>query len=173
MILATASHRILAKAVASHVGLFSGVIATEGAINTKGRTRLESIRREIGNLPFDYAGNGKEDLAIWASARRAVLVGLSPSSRFLVDRLGNVEMEFPSENRILNLLIAIRPHQWLKNLLVLVPLLPSVSFTSMMLWVQAIIGFFAFCALASSTYLVNDFTLLFVYLATTHLWSKP
>ncbi len=157
LILATGSHRILAEAVASHIGLFSSVIATEGSVNMKGKTKLEAILGKTGGQPFDYAGNDKEDLLIWASARRAVVVGASPLLRVLADQQCIVEVAFPSDNPVRSLLTAIRPHQWLKNLLVLLPLLPSVSFTAVMPWIQATIGFLAFCALASGTYLINDF----------------
>ncbi len=156
LILATASHRILAEAVVSHVGLFSGVIATEGAVNMKGRIKLEAIRQKTCNQSFDYAGNGREDLPIWASARRAVLVGASPSVLSLAERHGNVDVTFTSGSSLRSLFEAMRPHQWLKNMLILVPLFTSVSFTSVAPWIQATIGFLAFCAFASSAYLFND-----------------
>lgn len=154
--LATASHRLLADAVASHVGLFAGVIATEGSVNMKGQPKLEAIRKMVSNGPFDYAGNEREDLSIWAEARRAVLVGAAPDVAARAASHGNVEMTFPPRRWRRSLLTAMRPHQWLKNTLILVPLLPSVLFVQLTPWVHAGIGLLAFCALASSAYIVND-----------------
>lgn len=53
-------------------------------------------------------------------------------------------------------LAALRPHQWVKNLLVLVPLF----FTKLVLdpnaWLEASTAFISFCLAASSIYLLND-----------------
>ena len=51
---------------------------------------------------------------------------------------------------------AIRPHQWVKNTLVFVPLLASHQFTELDLLGQAAIGFGAFCLAASAIYVLND-----------------
>lgn len=51
---------------------------------------------------------------------------------------------------------AMRPHQWIKNLLVFAALLFTAQFTNFTLLWQTIVGFFALCFTASSIYLVND-----------------
>jgi len=50
----------------------------------------------------------------------------------------------------------IRPHQWSKNLLVLVPVVISHNWGETDAWVAAITGAVAFCFAASSTYVLND-----------------
>jgi len=50
----------------------------------------------------------------------------------------------------------MRPHQWLKNLLVLVPLVLAHEIDNVELIVNSLIGFVAFCLCASSVYLLND-----------------
>ncbi|MFT7041230.1 MAG: 4-hydroxybenzoate polyprenyltransferase [Paracoccaceae bacterium] len=52
-------------------------------------------------------------------------------------------------------LSAIRPQQWLKNILVFLPLLASQQ-TLLHVWVDGFIAFVAFCLIASSVYLLND-----------------
>ena len=49
-----------------------------------------------------------------------------------------------------------RPHQWVKNLLVFVPLPTSRSFNEMFSLLGAICIFASFCSTASGVYLVND-----------------
>ena len=50
---------------------------------------------------------------------------------------------------------ALRPHQWLKNVLVFVPLLTAQKFDSHSIW-MTVAAFCAFCAVASAVYVVND-----------------
>jgi 4-hydroxybenzoate polyprenyltransferase len=54
------------------------------------------------------------------------------------------------------MLKAIRPYQWVKNVLVFVPLLASGDFANLSSWLGAALCFAAFCSLASSIYLLND-----------------
>ena len=54
-----------------------------------------------------------------------------------------------------SLLKAIRPHQWVKNVLLLLPLLAAHQFGVLSL-LQALLGMVAFSAAASSIYVVND-----------------
>ncbi|MEN9316739.1 MAG: hypothetical protein RIS35_3132, partial [Pseudomonadota bacterium] len=54
------------------------------------------------------------------------------------------------------MLKALRPHQWLKNLLVFVPLLTAFGLDSPRLVADAVVAFVAFCLVASGGYFVND-----------------
>ena len=54
------------------------------------------------------------------------------------------------------ILKAVRPHQWSKNVLVLVPLLTSHEVTNVAKVKVAAISFLAFCLCASGVYVVND-----------------
>jgi len=51
---------------------------------------------------------------------------------------------------------AVRLHQWVKNLLIFVPLVLSHRFTDTAALLQAGLGFFAFGLCASAMYLIND-----------------
>ncbi len=50
----------------------------------------------------------------------------------------------------------LRPHQWTKNLLVLVAVLTAHRYADVGAWQQALLMFVAFCAAASAIYVVND-----------------
>lgn len=51
---------------------------------------------------------------------------------------------------------AMRPHQWVKNVLVFLPLLMAHQITDLNLLANALIAFVAFSLLAGGTYIVND-----------------
>lgn len=52
--------------------------------------------------------------------------------------------------------VAMRPHQWVKNMLVFAALLFTGQFTNLDLLIKALLGFFALSFVASSIYLLND-----------------
>lgn len=51
---------------------------------------------------------------------------------------------------------ALRPHQWVKNLLVLIPLFFTERAFELAGWIAALTAFGSFCFAASSIYLLND-----------------
>lgn len=67
-----------------------------------------------------------------------------------------VEAVFASPPRPADYLQAMRLHQWLKNLLVLVPLALAHRFDQSALLFQALLAFLAFGLCASGVYLLND-----------------
>ena len=54
------------------------------------------------------------------------------------------------------LVTSLRPHQWVKNLFVLAPLLFGQKLTDLGALTNATIGFAAFCMLSSAVYIFND-----------------
>lgn len=54
------------------------------------------------------------------------------------------------------LIRALRPRQWIKNLVILVPLVFDVKLLQMQYLLPSLLAFEVFCALASSVYLIND-----------------
>ena len=74
IILATAADRPIADAVATHLGLFDEIIASDGSHNAKGLGKLASIRAHLGQGDFDYVGDSMADLPVFRAARRAYLV---------------------------------------------------------------------------------------------------
>ena len=69
-----------------------------------------------------------------------------------------VESETPSvdpSRRLPATLLLLRPHQWLKNLLIFVPMMAAHELTMGAFW-HAMIAFVAFSLTASGTYILND-----------------
>jgi 4-hydroxybenzoate polyprenyltransferase len=157
LVLATASNKKLAQQIADHLRLFDHVIASSDRSNLSGDRKLTELRDLFGDGEFDYAGNARVDLEIWPHARRAILVNPERGVLAAVRGLGTLEQVFDDEYRGLRpYLEAMRPHQWLKNLLVLVPLLAAHKVGDLEALSEAAVAFLAFCACTSSAYLLND-----------------
>jgi 4-hydroxybenzoate polyprenyltransferase/phosphoserine phosphatase len=158
VVLATASHRLYAEAVARHVGLFDGVLASDETINLKSHRKLGAIKADAGEAGFDYAGNEAADLPIWREARKALVVNAAPGIVRRAQRYGNAELFARTQSKSYPALLfkAIRAHQWLKNILVFLPALAAHKASDIHVMGAAVAAFFAFSLCASSVYLLND-----------------
>lgn len=158
--LVTAADQRLAQSVADHLGLFDAVHGSDGRTNLKGPAKAAFLRAQFGEQGFDYIGDHTADLPVWKSARSAFTVGASPALRARVEALhpGAIHLS-PSATglaeRITPALRAMRPHQWLKNLLVFFPMIAGHVFT-FGTFLQGLLAFVAFGLVASSVYLLND-----------------
>jgi 4-hydroxybenzoate polyprenyltransferase len=157
LILVTASHRLLAERIAGHVGLFHEVIATEGGRNLKGPAKADELRARFGAKGFYYAGDAKADLPVWRQAKGAILVNASPATRRAAARAAPVAADFPAQgSRWRALWKSLRIYQWVKNLLVFIPLLAAHQLWNPALLADAFMVFLAFGCAASGSYLIND-----------------
>lgn len=157
VILATATHRIVAQRVADHLGVFSRVFATEGGINLSGAHKRDALESQYGRHGFDYVGDDQKDLAIFSAARAALLVSPSRSLLRQASSGGNVSRVFSeSPSSVKVIARALRLHQWTKNVLLAVPLLAAHLVLNLEAWLNVIIAFFGFSLVASASYLIND-----------------
>jgi 4-hydroxybenzoate polyprenyltransferase/phosphoserine phosphatase len=156
VILATAAHRSIAEKVFAHFSFFDILISTDAETNMKGVNKLAAIKQAVGD-DFVYAGDSAADLPIWREARGAILVGASAAVAKQAQRLTAVERVFAREGGGIQVwLKALRVHQWLKNVLLFVPLLTAFSFFSVLEVLAVAKAFVAFSMAASATYIVND-----------------
>ena len=157
LVLATAADEVSARAVAEHLGLFDAVLASDGVRNLKGAHKAEAISAHFGGQPFAYAGDARIDLTVWAVAQKAVVVNASPAVLAAARRATTIEAEIDDRPPLPRAALrAMRPHQWVKNLLVFVPIFTAHALGDLSAWLGALAMFGAFCAMASSIYLVND-----------------
>ena len=157
IILATASDERFATQVADHLTLFDMVLASDGITNLAAERKRARLVAQFGEKGFDYAGDESRDLAVWSSARKAIVVSPNPRLKQAAVKVSQFERAFAEPGAsVAEYLRALRPQQWLKNILVFVPLFAAHLFTEPILLVRTIIAFVAFCCCASSGYLVND-----------------
>lgn len=157
VVLCTATDRGLAEAIAAHLGLFDEVLASDGVLNLSGGNKAAELVRRYGRKGFDYAGNARADLPVWLDARRAIVV--SASSGLVAEARNVTEVErviTPPQPGLKTLAKGLRVHQWLKNVLLFVPMFASHRLTSPELWVDVLLAFAAFSLCASMVYILND-----------------
>lgn len=153
--LVTGADASLAHRVASHVGLFSGVLASDGSTNLTGSHKLAGLQQRFAE--FDYIGNASPDLPALAHSRHAYTANPSPGLRAeLKSHRIHAVQSFQDRKPLLpSVLKAIRTHQWAKNILLILPLLLSHK-VSLQTMIPAVEAFFCFSFIASANYLLND-----------------
>jgi 4-hydroxybenzoate polyprenyltransferase/phosphoserine phosphatase len=155
--LCTAASEPLARAVADHLGLFDGVLASDRTVNLAGTVKADRLAEQFGEGGFDYCGNERKDMAVWRRAAGAIVVNGGSRLEAEASRSVRVVQTFPANARPLESMIrALRPHQWAKNLLILVPLLAAHGAADPDSIAAAALAFVGFSLCASSVYLLND-----------------
>ncbi|SOD98723.1 UbiA family prenyltransferase [Caenispirillum bisanense] len=154
--LASASDQRLLERFAEHLDFFDGVFGSDRSVNLAGNAKANRLVAEFGRGGFDYIGNDTVDMAVWKTCRRAVVVNASSRllARLQAEHADLVDLGAPAR-RPQSYLKALRPHQWIKNTLVFVPLVAGQYLAAMEV-VLAVLAFWAFSFAASSAYQLND-----------------
>ncbi|AXY67989.1 UbiA family prenyltransferase [Thermosynechococcus sichuanensis E542] len=154
--LATATDQLLAEKVATHLGLFDAVYGSNGQVNLKGTTKAQFLLEQFGEKQFIYIGDSEADLPVWAVAAKAITVNAPLWLRKKVEQLNpHVEHLGSAKRSIQPYLQEIRPHQWVKNSLVFVPMLAGHQFNLPTFGIS-LVAAVAFSLTASSVYVLND-----------------
>lgn len=157
LILATAADIEMAKPVARHVPLFVEVLASDGKTNLRGSAKLKTLTRRFGERQFDYAGNSSVDLAVWDGVREAIVVNAGTGLARRAKQRAKLGPTFlNTASKLPALLQCLRPHQWIKNLIVFVPLITSHQIGHPSELLAAVWTFVAFCLCSSGVYVLND-----------------
>lgn len=155
--LASASEERFVSAIADHLGFINGVVATGHNQNLKGKDKAAAIISHCGDGGFAYAGNNRDDLLVWREAKEGVLVNTSAPVERSAGNLTSVTHVFRVPKAgLITYLKAVRLHQWLKNVLVFVPLVAAHRWKSWEAVTAATAMFLAFGLMASGTYVIND-----------------
>ncbi|HEU4459241.1 MAG TPA: UbiA family prenyltransferase [Methylibium sp.] len=156
-VLATASTLSQAQSVQAQLGLFDRIEATQNGVNLSGERKAERLTALYGVRGFEYAGNDTADLPVWRQSAGAIVVGASRSIVKAAARQAPVLETLTRARPTLALYVkAIRAHQWLKNLLVFVPLLAAHRVGDQAALLASALAFLAFGLCASAVYVVND-----------------
>lgn len=157
IILATASHRVYAEQIVAYLTFIDKVFATDEDVNFSAHRKRDVLVTEFGQKGFDYIGNSRADIPVWESARKAYLVNPESGVERRARMIGNVEeVIFSKKNGIKVWFHSLRPHQWLKNLLIFIPVIAAHRVSDISLLIQALLAFLFFSLCASSVYILND-----------------
>ncbi len=157
IVLCTATDRRVAQSIANHLGLFDDVLASDGATNNTGTNKRAILETSYGVKGYDYAGNSAADIAVWAGARQAIVVNASDAVTKKASQVTTVAKVFPPQAITLSHWLRVfRVHQWLKNLLLFVPLVSAHQINAVQSLSALIIAFVSFSLCASAVYMAND-----------------
>ncbi|KPU83754.1 UbiA prenyltransferase [Marinosulfonomonas sp. PRT-SC04] len=155
VVLASASDQALVTRLAQEHGLSARVFASDGTLNMSGTTKAAALVQAYGEAGFHYAGNAAVDLAIWEHADGALIVGKHRAIARELSAAGKQVATYAGGWKMRDLIRALRPHQWVKNILLVLPMIAAHNFGLPMLML-VLLGMIAFSAAASSIYIVND-----------------
>ena len=132
IILCSASHERQVKLVADHLGIFDDHYGSTLTRNIKGKDKLAFLVRKLGIEKFSYIGNSKADIYLWQKSKIIYFANCN----FLLKR--KIRNDF---NTCIDLtkcknfyyqfkefIKAARIYQWVKNLLVFIPMILAASF---------------------------------------------
>ncbi len=154
--LATAADIGFAEQVAAHVGLFAGVLASDGKHNLAGKNKLAAFRAKFPQ-GFSYIGNALPDRTLLQASREPMVANPHGNLRTAMRRDGvEAHREFVDRRgSAQSLLKAIRLHQWAKNVLVFLPVLLAHVYATNTL-AATVMAFLSLSFCASATYIIND-----------------
>jgi 4-hydroxybenzoate polyprenyltransferase len=159
LVLCTASDTAIAKMIANHLKIFDEVIASEGIVNLAGKNKANALIEKYGEKSFDYVGNSSVDLLVWEKSKQGVVVN---GSSKLVDQARSItevtHVISKDKNNLKTWVNVFRLHQWIKNILIFVPILAAHQAITegSGAWINLGLAFLSFSLCASSVYIVND-----------------
>ena len=149
-VLATAANERVANACSDALGLFDLVLASKAELNLKGQAKAKLLVEKFGAGRFDYIGDSRADLPVWAvAARKFSVSNVIPAGG---EQLG----EPLAAARITAWTRLLRVRHWVKNILVLVAPIAAHQWANAVGWQAMALTFFAFCCVCSGVYVFND-----------------
>jgi 4-hydroxybenzoate polyprenyltransferase len=154
--LATAADTALAERVAAHLGIFTGVLGSDGATNLAGKNKLAAFQARFGDN-FCYIGNASPDLPLLKTCQQPMVANPLPglSSGLRRAKVVPVRIFHDRTSPLKAWLKAIRLHQWAKNILIFLPVLLAHAWNPGLI-AGSLVAFLSFGLCASATYIVND-----------------
>jgi 4-hydroxybenzoate polyprenyltransferase len=161
LVLATGCDMSFAQEIAAYLGLFDQVLASDGKVNLCGKQKRAVLAARFGERGFDYVADGSgriaNDLAVWRSARKAIVVSSGRRVRAIAAKATEIDRVFTGGRAgLMSWLKVLRPAHWVKNLLIFAPLVAAHRLYETALIGKLCVAFTALSFCASAGYLFND-----------------
>lgn len=153
IILATASNKLVADNFSAD---FDEIFASKLELNLKGKNKAALLLEQYGPQGFDYVGDSSADKEIWKYSHTAYLVGKASNHPQWASGSQQIVLVSSSNSFIRSVYKQLRPHQWVKNILIFFPLVAAGLISNFPAFLTVLFAFVAFCAIASATYIIND-----------------
>ncbi|HEV2691074.1 MAG TPA: UbiA family prenyltransferase, partial [Bryobacteraceae bacterium] len=139
-------------------GFFDQVIGSNGVVNLTGKEKRDELVKRFGEKGFVYVGDSIQDVPVWRQAAEGIAVGHDASWTKRLRAKGiRVFTSVPAVQFDPRALLQIlRPHHWLKNVLVMVPILLANQVFNWKAWLLASVAAAALSLAASGMYVWND-----------------
>ena len=155
-VLLSASLQEDVKAIAVFLKTFDEAIGSD-SVNLKGQKKIDLLKEKYPSAILTYTGDCVEDLKIWSSCAKIIAINPSHYLRSKIELLGKpAELIYDNKNHFSLVVKQLRIYQWVKNLLVFLPVFAAHHFFEISTWVHSLRAFFAFSFLASGVYVFND-----------------
>jgi 4-hydroxybenzoate polyprenyltransferase len=160
--IATGSHEIIVNKLSSYLPFENIIYATGSSTkntNLIGKNKELKLNSIYGSQNYSYIGNSNDDLYVWRSCSGIYVVN---PSRMLSIKLKKISKTYhvfkDGRNRsmVTSYLRLIRPHQWIKNTLIFVPIIAAHALHLNQTFFNVVTAFILFCFTASSVYVLND-----------------
>lgn len=155
IVVISASDESLIKPLVATLDCVDECIASDGQTNMKGRHKRQLL--EARYPAYNYIGNSLADVPVWEGARKVFIVG--PSARFArqLQRQFPESAVFSGGRSVMRVFLkALRVHQWVKNLLLLAPIVMAHKLNDPYALRHVIIAILSFCLTSSAVYVLND-----------------
>ena len=153
--LVSGSDQQLIDALADHLGLPEPHFGSDPGRNLTDATKAAFLADRFGRGGYDYAGNARADLKAWEGARKVIAVDPPGPVERRLTQMGKPVRIVADGWGLRDVVRELRPHQWVKNLLLFLPLLITHSF-SVPGFLAVAMATLAFSLGASSIYILND-----------------
>jgi len=156
--LVTASTQKLAEAISKNLNIFDEVYGSSSLINLRGFEKANFLKKIFGKKNFDYIGNSSSDLQSWEISNKAITFNAGNYLKRKCEIINDNTLHLKDKNKktfLSSILKEIRPYQWIKNILVFIPMLAAQDFDKTT-FLEALFAFIAFSSTASSVYIFND-----------------
>lgn len=156
--LVSGSDHILVERIALHLDCFDRHKGSDPGANLTSARKAQFLSEELPG-GFLYAGNSRQDFAVWQKSGAGYTFRAPAEARYLVSETGQpvkLEEVVPPANGIKPLLKAMRLHQWAKNLLIFITPVLLLAHLEKIDVANLLAAFICFGFMASGTYLLND-----------------
>ena len=153
--LASGSDVGLVDSLAAELGFGNENFGSTPEQNLTGAKKARLLRDRYGEDGFDYAGNAAVDLEVWQHSRRVIAVAPGQTLKRRLAQLDKPVEILDHAWSLKDLFRELRPHQWIKNLLLFVPLLIALPVPASSA-VSVLVAVIAFSLGASAIYIIND-----------------
>lgn len=157
IVMCSASAQKYVDEVAEHLNFFDLAIGTTPERNMRGANKVEELNKIFGKNNYYYVGDAHIDLEVWAASKGAVVVSNDANLIKKAQKITPLVRVFQKkQNEAADIIRLFRPRQWLKNTLLLIPLLATHQFDDFNLMMKLLIAFICLSLCASSVYIFND-----------------